>query len=124
MTTDKKALRFVLSDGSDVVAQVDADCCSTTWIEHVSLPVGGFPATVLEAGDIEMPDLGTPDGFECVRYYGFKAVTDKGDLVIDYRNESNGYYGGDLVWPGEYHYGGVHSQAVANGAWRKLTEDV
>lgn len=32
---------------------------------------------------------------------GFKVTTDKGVIVIDYRNASNGYYGGSLSWPGE-----------------------
>lgn len=51
---------------------------------------------------IEMPDLGDiPTVYEpavdSVRYYGLKITTDKGRAVIDYRNDSNGYYGGNLV---------------------------
>lgn len=124
LTTDKKAIRFVLADGSDVVAQADGDCCSSTWIEHISLPSRGFPATVLEARDIDMPDLGSPDEYECIAYYGFELKTDRGHMVIDYRNESNGYYGGNLSWPGDYHYGGVYGQNVANNEWASVTQDV
>lgn len=48
-----------------------------------------------------MPDLGNiktehcehPD---CIRYYGLRIVTDKGRAVIDFRNNSNGYYGGSI----------------------------
>lgn len=124
LTTDKKAIRFVLADGADVVARADGDCCSSTWIEHISLPARGFPATVLEAGDIDMPDLGSPSEYECVQYYGFELKTDKGHMVVDYRNESNGYYGGRLSWPGEYFYGGVYEQNVANDEWMNVTRDI
>lgn len=123
MTTDKKALRFVLADSAEVLVRTDCDCCSETWIEHISLPAGGFPATVLEARDLDMPDLGTPPDKECIAYYGFELKTDKGHMVLDYRNESNGYYGGRLVWPGEDFYGGVGGQNVANDEWAPITVD-
>lgn len=116
-TTDKKAIRFIMTDGEEVIARADADCCSETWIENVTLPALGFPATVLSAHGIEMPDLGTPPEFECVDYYGFEIKTDKGDMTIDYRNASNGYYGGWICWPGQHFYGGVFNQQVANGEW-------
>lgn len=124
LTSDKKAIRFLLGDGSDVVAKADGDCCSETWIEHISLPAGGFPAVVLEAADIDMPDLGTPPEMDCLAYYGFELKTDKGHMVIDYRNESNGYYGGYLSWPDEYFYGGVFGQNMSNDDWVSVSKDV
>jgi hypothetical protein len=123
IASDKKAIRFLLSDCETVTAKADADCCSGTWIEHLSLPAGGLPALVLKAEKIEMPDLGTPEDFECLKYYGFQITTDKGHMLIDYRNESNGYYGGDLIWPGEYFYGGVHGQNISNEDWKKIDRD-
>lgn len=123
LTTNRKALRFTLADGATVVAQCDGDCCSDTWVEHISLPARGFPALVLEAADVDMPDLGNMPGREVVAYYGFKLLTDKGELLVDYRNDSNGYYGGNLSWPGEYHYGGVYGQNVANDEWRSVSQD-
>lgn len=120
MTTDNKALRFVLADGTEIVAKTDADCCSETWIEHISLPAGGFPATVLEANDTGgLPD--SDDG--CMQYYGFELKTNKGHMVLDYRNQSNGYYGGSLSWPGDHFYGGVYCQNVPNDDWKLVTED-
>ncbi len=125
LTADKRALRFKLDDGTEVVARCDGDCCSSTWVEHISLPALGFPALVTEAEDVPMPDLGTPPEFECLAYYGFQVTTDKGHMVIDYRNESNGYYGGSLSWPGEYHYGGVHGQNDADESeWIEVTQDI
>lgn len=56
---------------------------------------------MLAVEEIAMPNLGNVDGVyrqdcDCVEYYGLKITTDKGRAVIDYRNNSNGYYGGSL----------------------------
>lgn len=116
---DKQAILFQTTEG-DIKVLVDADCCSSTWIESIELPVNGFPALVLEADDILMPDLGNGDA-ECISYYGFKIKTDKGDVIIDYRNESNGYYGGSLSWPNDdYFYGGVHGQNISKEEWKDV----
>jgi hypothetical protein len=38
--------------------------------------------------------------------YRFRIMTDKGQILIEYRNSSSGYYGGSLSWPdGAYFYG-------------------
>lgn len=80
-----------------------------------------FPCTVTGVQDIEMPDLGQPDDeYDVVAYYGCKISTNKGDIVIDYRNSSNGYYGGNLAWPDENFYGGVFGQNNSNNEWRPL----
>lgn len=124
LAEDRQAIRFLLADGDPVIARADGDCCSVSWIEHISLPAYGFPAMVKEATDIEMPDLGEQPGRDYMQYYGFKVVTDKGDLVIDYRNESNGYYGGNLSWPDDdYYYGGVFGQNISKEDWRPVTQD-
>lgn len=124
IAADRQALRFALADG-EIVVNVDADCCSYTWVEHVELPALGFPATVVSVSDIDMPDGATSTfhtGAEVLAYYGCKIVTDRGDIVIDYRNDSNGYYGGSLSWPGEYFYGGVYGQNVSKHEWKPVVE--
>jgi len=55
--------------------------------------------TVSAVEDLEMPDLGNIPGkyredVDEVQYYGLKITTDKGRCTLDYRNDSNGYYGG------------------------------
>ncbi len=100
LSSDKQAILFKTT-GEDIRVDVYGDCCSYSWVENVELPVNGFPAVVTKAGGIDMPDLGNGDA-ELRQYYGFKIETDKGDIVIDYRNDSNGYYGGSLSWPGDY----------------------
>lgn len=112
LASDKKAIRFCTDEG-DVVARADGDCCSSTWIEHVELPT--LPAKVSAVEAVPMPDPEQKDEYDeyVVVSYGFKITTDKGYLDIEYRNESNGYYGGELSWPGDYFYGGVYGQNVS-----------
>ena len=48
-----------------------------------------------------MPNLGDIDGkhhagVDVVAYYGVKITTEHGRCTIDFRNDSNGYYGGWL----------------------------
>lgn len=117
---DKEALRFVMVDGECIV-RCDGDCCSNTWVEHVELPALGFPALVVSVEDVDMPDLGDMEGCEVVAYYGCKIITDRGEILIDYRNNSNGYYGGSLSWPGEYHYGGVFGQNDSKLQWKAIS---
>ena len=124
LAEDHKAIKFVLQDGESVVAKTDGDCCSNSWIEHVSLPAGGFPATVLSEEEVEMPNVPDNPYGDVTRRYGFKLVTDKGYFELEFRNESNGYYGGNLSWPEDYFYGGVFGQNVSNEVWRPLTGDI
>lgn len=95
---DKQVLLFVTTDGN-IKALCYGDCCSETWIEHIEMPALCLPAKILGVRDLEMPDLGNMPGRNFISYYGLKISTDKGDIVIDYRNDSNGYYCGNLLWP-------------------------
>lgn len=120
---DKIAINFLTTDGP-IKASCDADCCSFTWVEHIELPALGFPAKVLSVEDLDMPDLGDMENCDVVAYYGFKVTTDKGEITIDYRNDSNGYYGGNLTWDDEEHYGGVSGQNDSTENWVDVTKDI
>lgn len=125
IATDSQALLISTTEG-DLVVRVDGDCCSHSWIENVELPALGFPAKVTAVEELSLPaDYYTrhpgPPEQESLALYGAKIVTDRGEIVIDYRNESNGYYGGSIVWPGDsYYYGGVFQQNVSREEWRDL----
>lgn len=114
VASDGMALLFQTTEG-DIVAKCDADCCSHTWIEGIELPVS-FPAVVSAVEDIPLNE-GADDQDGELAFYGLKVTTDRGHIVIDYRNESNGYYGGNLTWPGDHHYGGVYGQNESNMDW-------
>lgn len=119
LAEDKKAVRFDCSDGEQFKARTDGDCCSETWIEDIDNP-DALLGTVREADDINMPNGSkrTEDGE--IQFYGFHVRTENGDCTIDYRNESNGYYGGNLSWDEEDFYGGVYGQNVSKEVWRQI----
>lgn len=117
LAKDSQAILFQTTDG-DIVARTDGDCCSYSWVENIENTVREYPAVILSSEDIDMPDLGGMEDNEVVQYYGLKIVTDRGHIIIDYRNNSNGYYGGNLAWPDtEYFYGGVYGQNISNQEW-------
>lgn len=125
IAADREAMLFETNEGP-IVCKVDGDCCSHTWIEDVEMPALGLPAKVIEMGDLAMPDTSAPtktnNREEEMSYYGYKITTDRGEIVIAYRNSSNGYYGGSIHWPDEgYHYGGVYGQNVSKEEWQELS---
>lgn len=100
ISPDRQALLFIDTNGGEYVVPVDADCCSHTWIESVELPALGFPFDIIKFDDLDLP--GSDDNHpehDCLQVYGVKLTTSKGDMVIDFRNSSNGYYGGSICWP-------------------------
>lgn len=121
LASDGGAIKFVLIDNTSIIARADGDCCSHTWIENVQLPENMI-GTVRAVEDIDMPISMERDGE--LKFYGCKITTEHGSCVIDYRNESNGYYGGDLCWPDDNFYGGVHEQNVSNEDWKQIAPEV
>ena len=127
IATDKQALLFISDDNEELIARTDGDCCSYSWIESIEMPALGFPFTVIEIESLDLPgsDDNHPD-HDCLTVYGAKITTNKGEMIIDYRNASNGYYGGDIIWPNDdeysYFYGGVHGQNVSSLEWTGIEE--
>jgi hypothetical protein len=99
---DKTAISFGTSNGYKTYG-VEGDCCSFSWIEHLSGLEQLVVAYVNNVEDISMSDLETdpnnPD--EYIRVYGVKIHTNKGYALLEYRNSSNGYYGGYLTYQGD-----------------------
>lgn len=115
------AIRFDLDDGKTIVARAACDCCSHTWIEHVESPSHVIGATVTNVEDVDMPTKEYDKyEYDCLRFYGCKIITDKGSFTIDYRNSSNGYYGGSLEWSDSNFYGGVFGQNGKVGEWKEV----
>lgn len=114
------ALRFDLDDGTSVVVRADGDCCSHTWIENVQgveQLIGSKVVAVEDVGKVR--EEGRQDD-EVILFYGCKITSEKGFALIDYRNESNGYYGGNLAWPDDSFYGGVYGQNGSTEGWREV----
>jgi len=105
-------ISFAFQDGSEAVFDVEGDCCSSSWIEHLELPGEVNGAVVLSVEDSDAVDAtendalnplgGTSDDeyrsreHESLQVYHTRINTDRGEIVLEYRNSSNGYYGGYL----------------------------
>ena len=83
--------------------ETEGDCCSQTWIESVIEEDALIGRTIIAVEDLELsaPFNGNEktvhDKYEdSMEFYGFAMRTERGKCVIDYRNSSNGYYGGDI----------------------------
>jgi len=94
-------LHLYLKPKGAIILEPWGDCCSETWIESIDLVEPLIGGTIRSVEDIDMPHYGNIGTLlhpivEEVNYYGLRITTDKGVSVIDYRNDSNGYYGGQL----------------------------
>lgn len=98
---------FRFQDGTEQYFMVEGDCCSFSWIEHSTIPDDIKGAVFLGFEDLD-EDRGVPtppqvdyegksEYVECVRAYQSLFHTTRGSVVVEYRNESNGYYGGEIV---------------------------
>ena len=100
LVSDGSCITFQIEGGGSVRLRAVGDCCSETWIESIDAPEA-LIGTVSDVGEIDMPSLGNVPTerhqyVDQVDYYGLKITTEKGRVVLDYRNDSNGYYGGWL----------------------------
>lgn len=101
---EKDLVQFNAEDKT-VTMYVTADCCSKSWIEHISGVDNLKDAEVLEILGRKMEKDWSfeaynvddkKDDHEVLKYYGLKLRTSKGLVEFEFRNESNGYYGADL----------------------------
>lgn len=91
---------FNFQDGSEQAFEVEGDCCSHSWIEHLeSIPdVDGATLLAVEDGDaVEEKNPEVLKNHDCLAVYQTNFRTDRGVIALEYRNDSNGYYGGYLV---------------------------
>lgn len=117
---DQANERFLMfqTDQGLLAYEAEGDCCSESWFYHVLGVDNLIGQRVLE---IEHVDLGEPlDGFsrqDVDELYGVKIKTERGWADVEFRNSSNGYYGGWLsLFPCE------SPQALGTGMVQ-LTED-
>lgn len=78
------------------VIEVYGDCCSTGYIDHIGLDVYSSDTSyvieqISDVGDISGEFANTAQDSDAV--YGLKIKFERGGLLLEYRNSSNGYYG-------------------------------
>ena len=111
--TDRITFKFL--DGTERGYGVKGDCCSHSWIEHLEMPDdvrGAVIQSVDDGGEVEPWDghvcverqydddykvTEEGCGHDSLAVYNTRFRTNKGDVVFEYRNDSNGYYGGYLI---------------------------
>lgn len=89
-------LYFLTEGGKVYQYHAYGDCCSRSWIEHINWINFLVDAIVTEVKNRDMPEDDIDKHGNCIAYYGWTIVTNKGRCDIEMRNESNGYYGGSL----------------------------
>lgn len=115
LSPDREKVTFMFADNTSHSFRVDGDCCSRSWIEHLEVTCD-VPGAIL-LGVEELCEDRTDDEtlnprnsddakdewergrskHECLQVYQTRFNTDRGVIVLEYRNSSNGYYGGYLV---------------------------
>lgn len=94
-------------DGRNIRIFLDADCCSSSYFEDFSSAelqgLVGEILTKIEHVESRMNDIDDDaNGSTVIRYHGLKLTTNKQEIVVDWRNESNGYYDGTCKISGQF----------------------
>lgn len=95
----KNMVTFYFQDGTVAEFGVEGDCCSHSWIEELTVPEsveGLIPV------DVEDYCFGQewlePEEYTLRQSYKTVFRLSNGEsITLEYRNDSNGYYGGFLV---------------------------
>lgn len=112
---DDDVLCIYFTDYTFVRLRVKGECCSTSWIEHFEMPNDIIGATVLSYREFDK-DVFTCNGEDdYLQTYEVRIGTSAGDIVMEHRNASNGYYGGEVYitddfWAGNNPIFGVINQ--------------
>jgi hypothetical protein len=108
VSPDRERLALRFADGTSSYYDAEGDCCSQSWIEHLTVPpdISGAVITGLTEGGYIDGQEATPEQraesaahrewMDVLLVYQTSIQTDRGEVVIEYRNDSNGYYGGML----------------------------
>lgn len=88
-----RELYFRLKGGKVLGYRTEGDCCSSSWFQHLDGIEALLDATV-ESIDSRCDTLKIDEWDSRTLQYGIGIRTDKGYATIEYRNSSNGYYGG------------------------------
>lgn len=112
MSSDKTTLGFILEGGERLSYVTEGDCCSYSWIEHFSNSEYLAGSKVLGVQEIDVPGVVEHPDHECLQCYGVKVVLEgRPAFEFEYRNSSNGYYGGY-----------ISKSDIREEEWRKLLE--
>lgn len=95
MNQEKDLIVFESPSGR-VAYDVYGNCCSTSWIEHIEGIDNLLGQVITDVIEIDIPETEDVSEYEVITKYGLRLLTAKGFFEMEYRNKSNGYYGGCL----------------------------
>jgi hypothetical protein len=90
------ALALAMEDGGALYLVAEGDCCSECWFSDVLNVDALLGSSVRSIVEREGRDLGHESRQESDNFYGLDIHTNKGTCQIEFRNSSNGYYGGSV----------------------------
>lgn len=98
INAENDSLVFI-TDKEEFVYNAWGDCCSITWFSHIAgikNLLGQTVTKVIEHKSRDATEEEYKEGnYDDLEIYGFALETKKGTCDIEFRNDSNGYYGGD-----------------------------
>lgn len=97
---EKDLISFHIEGADPLVFEIYGDCCSRSWIEHITGIDNLIGHTIIDGEEIDLGEITGADKNEDTDYlqkYSLKLITDKGYFELEYRNDSNGYYGGSIL---------------------------
>ncbi len=94
-------MTITAEDGRKLEINLYGDCCSQTFFDDdARMDVAdclGHTLLRIEEG-AEMPGREVYPDSDVENYYSLHIKTDRADFHIPFRNDSNGYYGGNAEW--------------------------
>lgn len=101
LVSDDKQYLKIETDKDSIYYGAEGDCCSNSWIESIEAPEMPQTIVAVDEGDgVELKGVCNNEGYEPDLLQQYKTVLRcaKGESIhIEYRNSSNGYYGGYLI---------------------------
>ena len=94
----------VRAGGLEFNYSVEGDCCSRSWIEHlegvesvIGQEVTGVEQLDMNENEDSKKHCERCEGSDVLKIYQVLIKTPKGTSTLEFRNDSNGYYGGCLI---------------------------
>ena len=93
--TQRDSITFCTNEG-DLTYDAYGDCCSNSYIHEIDGRNALIGYEVLDVIAHESKEFWDKDHCDLMQVYNYDIITKVGTCTLDFRNESNGYYGGWL----------------------------
>lgn len=99
---DNTLIVFKTQDDKVFAYRAYGDCCSHSWVNTLSGISNLLDRTIQKVIPNKEVRDDSDDNGSVIKYYGITLETVKGFVDVEYRNSSNGYYGGSLDFVKDY----------------------